>query len=180
MKKVLEILVVILLLPFILIGLIYYFIYLFYEMLVVKHTAYFRKNKLTIKKEYYFGILTDPAFKIKNMICKYNLEYEVIEIAENKTHIVVNKNNECKLLIINMKNFYYDNDKIYFQENTDEGKNFEIDKYLESIKLDNYNYDSTKLLVLKEHVSKVDYDKILSNSKIIFIKEVNKNIFNLI
>ena len=104
MKKFLEILVIILLSPFILIGLIDFFLESFIEMLIVKHTVYFKKNKLTIKEDYYVGILNDPVFKIKNMICKYELEYEVIEIEEYKTYIVVNKNDECKLIIINMKN----------------------------------------------------------------------------
>jgi len=63
-------------------------------MLVVKHTAYFKKNKLRIKEEYYKGILTDPVFKIKNLICKYDLEYDVISTDEEKVHLVINKNNE--------------------------------------------------------------------------------------
>lgn len=178
MKKFLKILVAIILLPLGLIGLICYFIYSSIEKLIVKHTAYFKKNKLTIKEEYYVGILNDPVFKIKNMICKYELEYEVIEIEEDKTYIVVNKNNECKLIIINMKNFYFENDKFYFQENTDEGESFQVDEYIDTIKLDNYNYDTSKLLVLKNNVSNEDYDKASSNQNILLIKNVNKGIFD--
>lgn len=178
MKKFLEILVIILLSPFILIGLIDFFLESFIEMLIVKHTVYFKKNKLTIKEDYYVGILNDPVFKIKNMICKYELEYEVIEIEEYKTYIVVNKNDECKLIIINMKNFYFENDKFYFQENTDEREVFQVDEYIDTIKLDTYNYDTSKLLVLKENVSNDDYDKISSNQNILLIKNVNKGIFD--
>ena len=178
MKKFLKILVVIILFPFILIGLIYFFLESFIEMLIVKHTAYFKKNKLTIKEQYYVGILNDPVFKIKNMICKYDLEYEVIEIEEYKTYIVVNKNDECKLIIINMKNFYFENDKFYFQENTDEGEVFQVDEYIDTIKLDNYNYYTSKLLVLKDNVSNEDYDKASSNQNILLIKNVNKDMFD--
>ena len=158
MKNILKIIALIFLSPFILIGLIYYLIYSLIEKIVVKHTAYFKKNKLIIKEEYYVGILNDTVFKIKNMICKYELEYEVIEIEEDKTYIVVNKNNECKLIIINMKNFYFENDKFYFQENTDEGESFQVDEYIESIKVDTYNYETSKLVVLKENESDEDYD----------------------
>lgn len=178
MKKFLKILAIILLSPFIFIGLIYFFLESFIELLIVKHTAYFKKNKLTIKEEYYVGILNDPVFKIKNMICKYELEYEVIEIEEDKTYIVVNKNDECKLIIINMKNFYFKNDKFYFQENTDEGESFQVDEYIDTIKLDNYNYDTSKLLVLKDNVSNEDYDRVSSNQNILLIKNVNKDIFD--
>lgn len=178
MKKFLKILAVILLSPFILIGLIYFFLESFIEMLIVKHTAYFKKNKLTIKEEYYVGILNDPVFKIKNMICKYELEHEVIEIEEDKTYVVVNKNNECKLIIISMKNFYFENDKFYFQENTDEGEIFHVDEYINSIKVDTYNYDTSKLIVLKEYVSNEDYDNVSSNPNILFVKEVKKDIFD--
>ena len=178
MKKFLKILLAIILLPISLIGLICYFIYSSIEKLIVKHTAYFKKNKLTIKEEYYVGILNDPVFKIKNMICKYELEYEVIEIEEDKTYIVVNKNNECKLIIISMKNFYFESDKFYFQENTDEGESFLVDEYIDTIKLDNYNYDTSKLLVLKDNVSNEDYDKVSSNQNILLIKNVNKGIFD--
>lgn len=178
MKKFFEILLIILLLPFILISLIIYFIYSLIEMLIVKHTAYFKKNKLTIKEEYYVGILNDPVFKIKNMIGKYELEHKVIEIEEDKTYIVVNKNDECKLIIINMKNFYFENDKFYYQENTDEGEVFQVDEYIDTIKLDNYNYDTSKLLVLKDNVSNEDYDRVSSNQNILLIKNVNKDIFD--
>lgn len=178
MKNILKIIALIFLSPFILIGLIYYLIYSLIEKIVVKHTAYFKKNKLTIKEEYYVGILNDPVFKIKNMICKYELEYEVIEIEEDKTYIVVNKNDECKLIIINMKNFYFENDKFYFQENTDEGESFQVDEYIDTIKLDNYNYDTSKLLVLKDNVPNEDYDKASSNQNILLIKNVNKGIFD--
>ena len=178
MKNFLKILAIILLSPFILIGLIYFFLESFIEMLIVKHTAYFKKNKLTIKEEYYVGILNDPVFKIKNMICKYELEYEIIEIEEDKTYIVVNKNDECKLIIINMKNFYFENDEFYFQENTDEGEVFQVDEYIESIKVDTYNYDTSKLLVLKENVLNEDYDRVSSNQNILLIKNVNKDIFD--
>ena len=65
MKKFLKILLAIILLPLSLIGLICYFIYSSIEKLIVKHTAYFKKNKLTIKEEYYVGILNDPVFKLK-------------------------------------------------------------------------------------------------------------------
>lgn len=177
MKKFVKILLAIILLPLSLIGLICYFIYSSIEKLIVKHTTYFKKNKLTIKEEYYVGILNDPVFKIKNMICKYELEYDVIEIEEDKTYIVVNKNNECKLIIINMKNFYFENDKFYFQENTDEGESFQVDEYIESIKVDTYNYDTSKLLVLKDNVSNEDYDKASSNQNILLIKNINKGIF---
>ena len=178
MKKLLKILLAIILLPLSLIGLICYFIYSSIEKLIVKHTAYFKKNKLTIKEEYYVGILNDTVFKIKNMICKYELEFEVIEREEDKTYIVVNKNNECKLIIISMKNFYFENDKFYFQENTDEGESFQVDEYIESIKLDNYNYDTSKLLVLKDNLFNEDYDKASSNQNILLIKSVNKDIFD--
>lgn len=178
MKKFLKILVVIILFPFILIGLIYFFLESFIEMLIVKHTAYFKKNKLTIKEQYYVGILNDPVFKIKNMICKYDLEYEVIEIEEYKTYIVVNKNNDCKLIIISMKNFYFENDKFYFQKNTDEGELFQVDEYIDSVKQDTYNYDTSKLLILKENVSNEDYAKVSSNQNILLIKNVNKEIFD--
>ena len=178
MKNILKIIALIFLSPFILIGLIYYLIYSLIEKIVVKHTAYFKKNKLKIKEEYYVGILDDPIFKIKNIICKYNLEYEVIEIEEYKTYIVVNKNDECKLIIINMKNFYFENDKFYFQENTDEGEVFQVDEYIDTIKLDNYNYYTSKLLVLKDNVSNEDYDKASSNQNILLIKNVNKDMFD--
>ena len=178
MKKIFEILLIILLLPFILIAPIIYFIYSLIEKLIVKHTAYFKKNKLSIKEEYYVGILNDPVFKIKNMICKFELEYDVIEIEEDKTYIVVNKNNECKLIIISMKSFYFKNDKFYFQENTDEGESFQVDEYIDTIKLDNYNYDTSKLLVLKDNVFNEDYDKASSNQNILLIKNVNKEIFD--
>lgn len=148
------------------------------EKLIVKHSAYFKKNKLTIKESYYFGILNDTAFKIKNMICKYELEYEVIEIEEDKTYIVVNKNNECKLIIISLKNFYFKNDEFYFQENTDEGESFQVDEYINSIKVDSYNYDTSKLLVLKEYISEEDYDKVSSNQNVLLVKKVDKDIFN--
>ena len=101
-----------------------------------------------------------------------------IEIEEDKTYIVVNKNDECKLIIINMKNFYFENDKFYFQENTDEGESFQVDEYIDTIKLDNYNYDTSKLLVLKDNVSNEDYDKASSNQNILLIKNVNKGIFD--
>ena len=178
MKKFLKILLAIILLPLGLIALLCYSIYSLIEKLIVKHTTYFKKNKLTIKEAYYFGILNDPVFKIKNMICKYELEYEVIEIEEDKTYIVVNENDECKLIIINMKNFYFENDKFYFQENTDEGEVFQVDEYIDTIKLDNYNYDTSKLLVLKDNVSNEDYDKASSNQNILLIKNVNKGIFD--
>ena len=178
MKKFLKILVAIIILPLGLIVLICYSIYSLIEKLIVKHTTYFKKNKLTIKEEYYVGILNDPVFKIKNMICKYELEYEVIEKEEDKTYIVVNKNDECKLIIISMKNFYFENDKFYFQENTDEGEVFQVDEYIYTIKLDSYNYDTSKLLVLKDNVSNEDYDKISSNQNILLIKNVNKDIFD--
>lgn len=178
MKKFLKILIAIILLPLGLIALICYLIYLLIEKLIVKHTAYFKKNKLSIKEEYYVGILNDPVFKIKNMICKFELEYDVIEIEEDKTYIVVNKNNECKLIIIIMKSFYFKNDKFYFQENTDEGESFQVDEYIDTIKLDNYNYDTSKLLVLKDNVFNEDYDKALSNQNILLIKNVNKGIFD--
>ena len=178
MKKFLKILLAIILLPLSLIGLICYFIYSSIEKLIVKHTTYFKKNKLTIKEEYYVGILNDPVFKIKNMIYKYELEYEVIEIEEDKTYIVVNKNNACKLIITSMKNFYFENEKFYFQENTDEGESFQVDEYIDTIKLDNYNYDTSKLLVLKDNVSNEDYDKASSNQNILLIKNVNKDMFD--
>lgn len=178
MKKFLKILIAIILLPLGLIALICYLIYSLIEKLIVKHTAYFKKNKLSIKEEYYVGILNDPVFKIKNMICKFELEYDVIEIEEDKTYIVVNKNNECKLIIISMKIFYFKNDKFYFQENTDEGVSFQVDEYIDTIKLDNYNYDTSKLLVLKDNVSNEDYDKASSNQNILLIKNVNKGIFD--
>ena len=178
MKKFLKILLAIILLPLGLIGLICYFIYSSIEKLIVKHTTYFKKNKLSIKESYYFGILNDIAFKIKNMICKYELEYDVIEIEEDKTYIVVNKNNECKLIITSMKNFYFKNDKFYFQENTDEGESFQVDEYIESIKVDTYNYETSKLVVLKENVSNEDYDRVSSNQNILLIKSVNKDIFD--
>ena len=178
MKKFLKILLAIILLPLSLIGLICYFIYSSIEKLIVKHTAYFKKNKLTIKEEYYVGILNNPVFKIKNMICKYELEYEVIEIEEYKTYIVVNKNDECKLIITSMKNFYFENEKFYFQENTDEGESFQVDEYIDTIKLDNYNYYTSKLLVLKDNVSNEDYDKASSNRNILLIKNVNKDMFD--
>lgn len=178
MKKFLKILVAIILLPLGLIAFICYSIYSLIEKLIVKHTTYFKKNKLTIKEAYYFGILNDPVFKIKNMICKYKLEYEVIEIEEDKTYIVVNKNNECKLIITSMKNFYFKNDKFYFQENTDEGESFHVDEYIESIKVDTYNYETSKFVVLKENVSNEDYDRVLSNQNILLIKNVNKDIFD--
>ena len=178
MKKFLKILLAIILLPLGLIALLCYSIYSLIEKLIVKHTTYFKKNKLTIKEEYYVGILNDPVFKIKNMICKYELEYDVIEIEEDKTYIVVNKNNECKLIITSMKNFYFENDKFYFQKNTDEGELFQVDEYIDSVKQDTYNYDTSKLLILKENVSNEDYAKVSSNQNILLIKNVNKEIFD--
>ena len=77
-----------------------------------------------------------------------------------------------------MKNFYFENDKFYFQENTDEGESFLVDDYIDTIKLDNYNYDTSKLLVLKDNVSNEDYDKASSNQNILLIKSVNKDIFD--
>ncbi len=179
-KKFFEVLGVILLSPFILIAIIYLCLYSLPEAIMVKHTAYFKKNKLKLKEEYYYCILTDPVSKIKNLICKYNLAYEVIAIDEDKTYIVVNQNNECRLMIINMKNCYYENDKLYFQENTDDGIVVQVDEYVESTKSDKYNYDSSKLLVLKKNVSREDCEKIENNESILFVKEVNKNILNSI
>ena len=57
-------------------------------------------------------------------------------------------------------------DKFYFQENTDEGESFQVDEYIDTIKLDNYNYDTSKLLVLKDNVSNEDYDKVSSNQNL--------------
>ena len=64
MKKFLKILLAIILLPLGLIALLCYSIYSLIEKLIVKHTTYFKKNKLTIKEAYYFGILNDIAFCI--------------------------------------------------------------------------------------------------------------------
>ena len=176
MKKFFEILLIILLLPFILISLIIYFIYLLIEKLIVRHTAYFKKNKLKIKEEYYVGILGDPVFKIKNLICKYNLEYEVIYFIEEEAYLVINKNNECVLVYIRMKNFYCKNNELYFQEDTDKGTTFKVDEYLEQIKIDDYSYDKCKLLVLMEYVSKEDYEIVLNQSNILLVKEVKKDL----
>ena len=49
--------------------------------------------------------------------------------------------------------------------------------YIESIKVDTYNYDTSKLLVLKDNVSNEDYDKASSNQNILLIKNINKGIF---
>lgn len=174
MKKVLKILLCIFLSPLILVGLIYFCVYTLCEAVVVKHTAYFKKNGLKLKGEYYYGILTDPVFKMKNLICKYNLEYEVVSIDEGKTHLVVNQNGECRYIIIDMKNIYCENEKLYFQENTDDGAIVQVDAYLESIKLEKYSYDTSKLLVLKEVVSTKDYEIIANNLTILVIKDLNK------
>ncbi len=178
MKKFFEILVIIILSPLILIVLVESLFESLVEKLIVKHTAYFKKNKLTIKEDYYYGILADPVFKIKNLICKYSLDYNVISIDEEKVHLVVNKNNECVLIHIRMKNFYCENNELYFQENTDEGTTFKVEEYLEQLKIDNYSYDKYKLLVLKEFVSKEDYKELESNPSILLIKEVKKDFFN--
>ena len=77
-----------------------------------------------------------------------------------------------------MKNFYFENDKFYFQENTDEGESFQVDEYIESIKVDTYNYETSKLAVLKENISDEDYDKASSNQNILLIKNVNKDMFD--
>ena len=68
--------------------------------------------------------------------------------------------------------------KFYFQENTDEEESFQVDEYIDTIKLDNYNYYTSKLLVLKDNVSNEDYDKASSNQNILLIKNVNKGIFD--
>ena len=148
------------------------------EKLIVKHTTYFKKNKLTIKGAYYFGILDDPVFKIKNIICKYNLEYEVIYLIEEDLYVVVNKNNECVLTYTRMKNFYSESNELYFQKDTDKGEIIKVDEYLEQVKIDNYFHDKSKLLVLKEYVSEEDYDIILSKQNILLIKKINKEIFD--
>lgn len=178
MKKFFEIVLIIILSPLILIGLIGFLFESLVEMLVVKHTAYFKQNKLTIKEDYYHGILTDPVFKIKNLICKYRLEYDVISIDAEKVHLVINKNNECVLIHIRMKNFYCENNELYFQKNTDEGTTFKVEEYLEQSRIDNYTYDKCKLLVLKEFVSEEDYKELESNPSILLIKEVKKDFFN--
>ena len=77
-----------------------------------------------------------------------------------------------------MQYFYFENDKFYFQENTDEEESFQVDEYIDTIKLDNYNYYTSKLLVLKDNVSNEDYDKASSNQNILLIKNVNKGIFD--
>lgn len=178
MKNILKIIALIFLSPFILIGLIYYLIYSLIEKIVVKHTAYFKKNKLKIKEEYYVGILNDPIFKIKNIICKYNLEYEVIYFIEEDLYLVVNKNNECVLTYTRMKNFYSESNELYFQKDTDKGEIIKVDKYLEQVKIDNYFHDKSKLLVLKEYVSKEDYDIILLKQNILLIEKINIEIFD--
>ena len=178
MKNILKIIALIFLSPFILICLIYYLIYSLIEKILIKHTAYFKKNKLKIKEEYYVGILDDPIFKIKNIICKYNLEYEVIYFIEEDLYLVVNKNNECVLTYTRMKNFYSESNELYFQKDTDKGEIIKVDEYLEQVKIDNYFHDKSKLIVLKEYVSNEDYDVILSKQNILLIKKINIEIFD--
>ena len=94
------------------------------------------RNKLKIKDEYYFGILTDPVFIIKNMICKYDLKYKVVTVDEESSYLVVNESNECMLIFIRMKNLYFENDKLLFQENNDEANEHNLEEYMKSIESD--------------------------------------------
>lgn len=180
MKKIIEIILIILILPFVLIGLVYMLMESIAEMIIVKNTTYFKRNKLKIKDEYYFGILTDPVFIIKNMICKYDLKYKVVTVDEEKSYLVVNENNECMLIFIRMKNLYFENDKLLFQENNDEGNEHDLEEYMKSIESDTYIYDRSKLIVLKEFANKNDYEKIMRRPNTILLKAVNKDILTLL
>lgn len=176
MNKILRVILLIIFLPFIFI----YHLYLRCEKIIVKHSSYFKQNKLTIKDNYYYGILTDPIFKIQNIIAKYNLKYRVISSDENRIHYVINDDNECRLIIIDLKNIYSKEGKIYIQFNMDEVKIAQLDQYLTSVKIKSYDYHNSKLLVLKEDISDKDDEELLSNSQIIVIKKVNKTILQFL
>ena len=51
---------------------------------------------------------------------------------------------------------------------------------MKSIELDTYNFDRSKLIVLKEFANKNDYEKIMRRPNTILLKEVNKDILTLL
>ena len=114
------------------------------------------------------------------MICKYDLKSKVVTVDEESSYLVVNENNECMLIFIRMKNLYFENDKLLFQENNDEGNEHDLEEYMKSIESDTYNYDRSKLIVLKEFANKNDYDKIMRRPNTILLKAVNKDILTLL
>ncbi len=175
-----DIIIKILLFPFIIIALIYIFFTLVIELLLVKHYSYFKKNKLKLRDYYYLGILQDPLFHIKNIISKYDLNYSVIELNDkNGVNIIINDNSECEYIYVAMKNAYFDKEKLYFQYQNDEDEAIFVNDFISSIKELEYDFSHSKLIILKEVLSKNDRDRIKDNKNIIVLNKIDKSIFNI-
>lgn len=181
MKKFINIFMYILLFPFVLIGLIYVVVYMLIELMLVKHFAYFKKNKLKLRGHYYIGILQDPIFRMKNMICKYDLSFKVIELDDINNIYLIIDNNECHYIYASMKNVYYSDHKLYFQYNSDEvGNALLVDDFIESVISEKYNFENSKLIIMDDLLSKKDKEIIKEISNIVVVRRKDKELYNLL
>lgn len=177
LKKFFSTIILFLLFPFIIIYLIYFVIYTIIEIIIVKNKPYFKKNNLKVKDNYYFFMLKDPIFHIRNYISINDLDIQIIErrVVNKKTlSYYILEDNNIKYCYMNMNCLFIDNDILYFQNyRTSKYKYDYIQKAYSSIRDDSLNNINMKIIVKKSRNKKINSyfmnnkDKfiILNNSK---------------
>lgn len=154
-------------------------IYILIELSIIKNSAYVRKNKIKLKGFYYFGIWHSPNFLIKNVIYKYQMNYEIMDLKNDifDELLCLLMNGKPYLIYLPIKGVYIKDNKYYFQPLGDKEESYNLDEIFEINKINSLgDIDKLRILINNKYL---DYEMKKKMNKDQFYQVFKNDIVNI-